>query len=77
MGSVRRRLEVVEARIGARASPGERPHWRTPAEERERTRQFRKLYQELGIPWPPKPKSREELFEAVEVQRRNLQKGER
>ncbi len=73
MGSIDRRLDAVEARTGARASPGEgRPPWRTPEQHAEREEQFRRLYMQIGGEWPP-PKSGEaaleELFEAIEIYR--------
>lgn len=65
MGSVRGRVERVEARISPRASPGECPPWRTPEQEAARERQFSRLYMQIGGKWPPETRSREEVFEEL------------
>ncbi len=76
----RRRLERVEERIGARASPGERPPWRTPEQEAGRERQFEELARELGFERLPALKNREEafgeLFEEIKAYR-NKRKEQR
>ncbi|MDP9438413.1 MAG: hypothetical protein M3P49_06685 [Actinomycetota bacterium] len=69
---MRRRLEGLEARTVARASPEGRPPWRTPEQHAEREEQFRRLRMRIGGEWPP-PKSGEaaleELFEAIQSYR--------
>lgn len=66
MVSARRRLEAIETRIRARASPAGN---RSPEEQAERSRQFRVLFRKLGIPRSPPVRDPEqvrgEMFELI------------
>lgn len=79
MLSLHRRLRAIESR--SRASPAEKLTQvgrLTPEQKTERERQFRKLYRELGMPWPPAPRDpdqvRGELMDMVERHRETIRK---
>ena len=53
MGSLHRRIKSLEARGAPCASSGECPPWRSPEQHASREQQFRRLFMQLGMGYPP------------------------